>query len=345
MACYSPLVGVWYYDEDEGKRKIKVYPGYINCTDAITARSEDILELPCGHCIGCRKAQSLEWSNRLLLESLYHDTAYFITLTYCDEYRPYVYGTDLSTGEANVYMSNLEKKHAQAFIKRLRYYHPNDRIRYYLAGEYGDSTDKCHFHAILFGIHLKHELIPAGKSETGQEYFRSPDLEEAWKDVLDRRYNKMAEKQGLDPNLLGFCSCEPANYYTFKYVSAYVTKKLGARPNEEYELQGRTPPFSLSSRNPGIGYQYYEDHPESATEEKIILPGPDGAVTFPPPRYFRKKLREADPQLADDIAERNLKRCKEKMDSEMAKTDLLYLDYLKVKENSVLQRVKARDKI
>lgn len=345
MACYSPLVGVWQYNEEKGKRELKVYPGYVNCNDAILARKEDIIELPCGHCIGCRQAQSKEWSNRLFLESLYHDTCYFITLTYCDEYRPYVYGTDTSTGEANVFMSSLNKKHAQDFIKRLRYYHPDDRIRYYLAGEYGDATGLCHFHAIIFGLHLKYDLIPAGQSETGQKYYRSPDLEEAWKDPLDRRYNIKARELGLDPNLLGFTSCEPANYYTFKYVSNYVTKKLGVRPNEQYELEGRTPPFSLSSRKPGIGYQWYIDHPDSVFEDKIVLPGPDGALELGIPRYFRKKLREQDPDAADILMQRNLKKSSEMMEAEMSGTDVMYLDYLKIKENSKLSRNKIRDKI
>ena len=54
------------------------------------------------------------------MESLYHEHAYFITLTYCDEYLPVnPNGVNLLTGEVRE-VSTLNKKDLQNFLKRLR---------------------------------------------------------------------------------------------------------------------------------------------------------------------------------------------------------------------------------
>ena len=72
MSCYKPLRGI-VLGELDGKKKIKVVP-----YDSIEifrndGSKYDSFELPCGHCVGCRQDQAKEWSNRLLMESLYHD--------------------------------------------------------------------------------------------------------------------------------------------------------------------------------------------------------------------------------------------------------------------------------
>lgn len=345
MPCYNPLIGVDKGFREDGKRDIKIIPGYVYSSEGIKdPLGEHCFEIPCGHCIGCRTSQAKEWSNRLLLESLYHDTAYFVTLTYCDEYRPYVPGCNPETGEFK-FWSNLEKSDIQKFIKRLRYYHPEDKIRYFLAGEYGDKSENCHWHMILFGLHLNEELIYIGRSKKGFPYYRSPDIERSWKDVEGRKLNKMAADQNLDPDLLGYVSVEPANYRTFMYVSQYVQKKIGVRPNEKYEEEGRVPPFSLSSRNPGLGRQFLEDHPYVALQDKITVGTPDGAQVFPVPRYYRKWLRDVDPTKANEISDRNLKKSREVVDAKIAKQKKFYLQMLEDNEKTKLKKLKPRDKI
>ena len=42
----------------------------------------DIVQVPCGCCIGCRLDYSRQWANRCYLESLGSKDTYFITLTY-----------------------------------------------------------------------------------------------------------------------------------------------------------------------------------------------------------------------------------------------------------------------
>lgn len=343
MPCYHPLIAVDRGIKENGKRDYKILPGYVPAAEAFSRSSgEGVMEIPCGHCIGCRRDQSLEWSNRLLMESLYHDTAYFVTLTYCDEYRPHDFCVNLNSGEVE-YVSNLKKEDAQNFIKRLRYYHPDDNIVYYIAGEYGDKSGNAHYHAIIFGLHMYEEMIPCGRSQTGQQYYRSPDLEKVWIDTEDRKYNQTAADQLLDPNLLGFVSCEPANYYTFKYVTAYVTKKLGTDDTQGYD--GRQPCFSLSSKRPAIGYRYMKDHPGCEAADSIIIGTPDGKVEFPPPRYFKKYLRDKNPDLADKIAMRHLKKAKDIMDAKLKSKSMYYLDSLRDEENIQLRKSNERVKL
>lgn len=335
MPCYHPLHGFLRYDGVSGKSYMKVFPSDVTGVelDGSPVRGDPysykddpsietgFLEIPCGKCIGCRQDQSKEWANRLMMEMNYHDSAYFVTLTYDNDHVPIVF--DDETGEANGFMT-LNKRDVQLFMKLLRRNFPDDKIRYYLAGEYGDQTLRPHYHAIIFGLHLPN-LIPSGRSETGNQYYVSPDLQRIWKK--------------------GFVSCEPANYATCKYVSSYVTKKIGNKPNEVYENQGMVPPFSLSSRRPGIGYKYFEDHPEVIRYAKITLGTAEDSYTFNLPRYFRKKIRDLDPDRADEISRINAKKFEDKKEFILARTNKSWSDYLKEREEVHLERVKTRSKI
>ena len=48
----------------------------------------DAVVLPCGQCLECRCKHAQEWANRIMLEAQYHETSYFVTLTYDDDYVP-----------------------------------------------------------------------------------------------------------------------------------------------------------------------------------------------------------------------------------------------------------------
>ena len=332
MSCYHPLKGFVVGFTKDMKAKLRVLPYEVNFIDkygvpvtvGVSPGPEDTTEyyeLPCGHCIGCRQAQSKEWANRLMMEMQYHDSAYFCTLTYDNDHIHIAYDeeTGLATG-----LFTLCKRDVQLFIKLLRRHFPNDKIRYYLAGEYGDTTARPHYHAIIFGLHLN-DLVKCGRSETGNQYFTSESFGACW------------------PH--GFVSVEPANYATCKYVSSYVTKKLGIRPNEFYEDQGIVPPFSLCSRKPGIGFQYYADHPDLFEYDKIVLSTPTGSISFEPPRYFKKKYKEADLDKYQERADRKMAAAEDRKELILDNTHLSYLDYLQVLENNHNERVKSRNKI
>ena len=130
---------------------------------------DQLIQIPCGKCIGCRLEYSRQWANRCMLELQYHDSAYFVTLTYNEEHVP---RTGLH-GEMS-----LRKRDFQLFMKRLRKKYSDDRIRFYAAGEYGTTTQRPHYHAILFGLHL--DDLQVYKSKDSYKYFTSPGLQRVW---------------------------------------------------------------------------------------------------------------------------------------------------------------------
>lgn len=361
MSCCSPLIGLMYDNRSDGKKSLKVMSFEKGKDIPDTDERKKVL-LPCGHCIECRKEKSREWSNRLLMESKYHEDAYFITLTLCPEYAIIVPSYNPDTGEYRD-RETLYKKDLQDFFKRLRKEFKNDKFRYFAVGEYGPKTGKSHYHMILFVDWHKDEngnkvvgfddLKLAGVSECGQPRYDSAKLESLWtlSDARSERFgfphgrNESAKDSGKDPDLLGWCELSIANHSTMKYVAGYIQKKLGANPNDLYYMMNLVPPFSISSRKPGIGYQYFEDNPDVMKADKIYLSTPQGVVECMPPRYFRKKLSEFNRALYDEIGEKHMLAAKDRFDAVLSRTDLDEQGYRKVVERNSLQRRSMRDKI
>jgi hypothetical protein len=103
------------------------------------------LYVPCGKCIACRIARTREWTVRIMHEMSCHDNAVFATLTYDDDHLP----PDRS----------ISKDELQRFIKRLRKELGDRKIRYFACGEYGETTNRPHYHAIIFGLGLTEDTL------------------------------------------------------------------------------------------------------------------------------------------------------------------------------------------
>ena len=169
MPCYHPLLGYPAgVSRETGKMQYHIVPASDpRVTDPYW--KDQLIQIPCGKCIGCRLEYSRQWANRCMLELQYHDSAYFVTLTYNEEHVP---RTGLH-GEMS-----LRKRDFQLFMKRLRKKYSDDRIRFYAAGEYGTTTQRPHYHAILFGLHL--DDLQVYKSKDSFKYFTSPGLQRVW---------------------------------------------------------------------------------------------------------------------------------------------------------------------
>lgn len=329
MSCYKPLRGIVLGVVD-GKKRLKVVP-----YDSIEVRKPDGSEyesfpLPCGHCVGCRKDQAKEWSNRLLMESLYHEQNHFVTLTYDNDHAHWCDYINPRTGQffpkETKHQATLCKRDVQLFMKRFRKEFPDQQIRFYAAGEYGGHTFRPHYHLVLFGPSVPaSEFIPCGKSETGDTYFVWPQLAKIWE--------------------YGFHSIEPANEYTMKYVANYVTKKLGVHPNDYYLNQGLEPPFNLMSRKPGLGAQYLIDHPEIMDNDRIVIGTPRGSYEFAPPRYFKTGYKALFPDRYQKHVDLVTKASEDRIDALEKKTGLMYTDYLKVPETVAEAKLNRRDKV
>jgi hypothetical protein len=79
------------------------------------------------------------WSFRLMQEDRHSLSSYFITLTYDNKHIPI----------SNKGYMNLDKRDIQLFMKRLRK-NNKEKLKYYIAGEYGGKTNRPHYHMILF---------------------------------------------------------------------------------------------------------------------------------------------------------------------------------------------------
>ena len=105
--------------------------------------------VPCGKCPQCRQRRANAWIFRLLKEERIHKTALFVTLTYDSDHVPIT---------PKKFMT-LDKRDCQLFMKRLRKNTGRKTIKYYLCGEYGSTTFRPHYHAIMYDV--THEEIDA----------------------------------------------------------------------------------------------------------------------------------------------------------------------------------------
>lgn len=202
--------------------------------------------IPCGKCIACRIFITREWSIRLIHEYYFHQKSIFLTLSYSDKNLP----EDLS----------VSKREAILYIKRLRKSVEPEHIRYYISGEYGDQTNRPHYHAIIFGIGLEdHKLY---KSKTQGGWLSAGPAYEAWK------------KGWVYGGTVTDDSC--------MYVARYLQKKLYG---DLAKQDPRQQPFSLKSN--GIGRPWMEKHAE---EIKHYLKITHRGIEHSIPKYYVKKL-------------------------------------------------------
>lgn len=161
-----------------------------------------IVPFPCGQCLFCRVNRRRLWTHRIMLEAALHAHSSFWTLTYEDDQCP----RD----------GSLVPAHLSNFIKRVRYFAKEEGLpspRFYGVGEYGDLTERPHFHVALFGVDDS-SSIPV----------------RSWP--------------------FGFTHGAELNSHTAGYLAGYVTKKLD---KNNPSLGSRQPEFARMSLKPGIG--------------------------------------------------------------------------------------------
>ncbi len=264
--------------------------------------------VPCGKCASCHCDYSRDWSNRMILELQDHDEAMFLTLTYNDDHLP------LSPKG----FPTLDKRDIQLFLKRLRKYLGDKRIRYYLAGEYGSRTHRPHYHAIIYGIGVNtfDDIVFRGNNKLGHPFFTSPKLESIWGN--------------------GFVMFSSVTWRTCNYVARYVLKKQAERDDCDGVC---LPPFNLSSRNPGIGMSR-ADELLSSGQSVFAVDGNDGIHNIPIPRSAIKRLKELDLDKYAQLCYDRSRIALDKLKLEAMLTDLPYHDYLASKNERLLRKLR-----
>lgn len=164
----------------------------------------------CGQCGPCRISKRRLWTARQTLEALTHEHNSFLTLTYNDDHLP--------AG------GSLVPDHLRLWLYSLRQACRPHRFRYVAVGEYGDRSQRPHYHLSLFG--LSRTSVCDAKGHTFEE-------------LVDKTWGK------------GFTYTREFNRFTARYVAGYVTKKW---TNADHPaLEGRHPEFARYSNRPGIG--------------------------------------------------------------------------------------------
>lgn len=108
-----------------------------------------IFWIPCGKCVHCNINRQNEWVFRLEQENKNSKNSAFVTLTYNDENVPKTINKD--TGEV---INTLQYSDVQKFIKRLRKLQ-RAKLKHYTVGEYGDKTQRPHYHQIVFNTEIE----------------------------------------------------------------------------------------------------------------------------------------------------------------------------------------------
>jgi len=262
MPCYHPLKAFQCFD------KSIVFD---------QTRKHDIvrsLDLPCGQCVGCRLERSRQWAIRCMHEAQLHSQNSFITLTYDNTHLP-------SDG-------SLDHKDFQRFLKRLRKTLQNRglRVRYYMAGEYGELHARPHFHACIFGYDFPDKKLWQ-RTSAGSMLYRSAELEALWP--------------------FGHSTIGDVTFESAAYVARYIMKKQTGKDAESHykrinpetgEYLSLQPEYNKMSLKPGIGRDFYKKYTSDIyPQDYVILRG----KKVKPPKYYDKQYKLDQPYEYDEL--------------------------------------------
>lgn len=174
-----------------------------------------------------------------------------LTFTYDEEHVRLDPGTGLPT---------LRKLDWQNFMKDLR-----DKVgpglKYYMCGEYGEQTQRPHYHAIMFNLPL--------------HWLTTDKLEQVWKK--------------------GQTHVAPGNEITMRYVAKYLMKNTFNQPqelvNEETgELLPDTRELQFSLMSKGMGADFLTPQMEKFLKDNMTTRIKMQGKYWTLPRYYRDKV-------------------------------------------------------
>lgn len=191
--------------------------------------------VPCGKCCACLERKRQGWLLRAQYEMTNYRYAYFITLSYSDEFLPYEYFTikknkhpvnPVSTGEPVLCPYDL-----RLFFERFRIA-SKAKFAYFACGEYGSekNTHRPHFHICLFCdldwnttcqfVRLAWSYLRAETRFERYQRYKQSRLRGVHikRDSWDMR-NRVS---------IGRDQVRCLTYKRISYVSKYVTKQIGS---------------------------------------------------------------------------------------------------------------------
>lgn len=234
------------------------------------------VNLGCGQCLECR----MEYARNIAIRCCHEAQIMtekgrkncFVTFTYNDDNLPFV----KSLADEEIYIPTLYKPDLRNFWKRLR--KDGNSFRYFASGEYGGNFGRPHYHALLFG-YAPSDCYFSDVSESGYYIYDSEYLEYKWS-------HGNVYVQDMSFETAFYCAG-----YALKKLSGegeYFEKKFNVNSAEQY-YNGVQPEFSVSSRRPGLGYEWLEKYRSDVYPlDRMNING----LTLLPPRYYYNKQIE-----------------------------------------------------
>ncbi len=210
-----------------------------------------------------------------------HERNCFLTLTIDDAHMP----ADQS----------INPRHWQLFAKRLRTW--QGPFRYYHCGEYGERTERPHYHALIFGHDFEEDRVFHKQTRGGHNLYICEELDNLWK---------------LGHVYIGELTLQSAAYtarYTMKKLTddpdrtkkQYASRKYGERvcPQTGLIEYYRKPPYSTMSLKPGIGEPWFAEFGSDVFpgDQVVTANGQQSRV----PRYYDYLLERDNPQLLEEL--------------------------------------------
>lgn len=216
---------------------------------------------------------------RIMHESVLHPASWFATLTY----------------EKTPEYGSLDPHDFRKFIRRLRKKVGYGRMRYYACGEYGERSDRPHYHAVLFGpLFVDRQQT---ERRNGTAIYDSQLLRQAWGH--------------------GRTEISSLSYAAAAYVAGYVRKKVRVRDSPEHysrvdprtgEIVQLHQEFARMSTRPAIGRSWIEKYWRDVYPRDFVVV--DG-VERKPPRYYDKWMDTNQPAVMADVREQRYKDMQE----------------------------------
>lgn len=225
----------------------------------------------------------------MMLESLTAPASSFLTLTYDDSSLPLISSTGqpmsrgVKAGENTSSLPTLTPKDLQDWLKRFRKVIEPLRVRYYAVGEYGDQSQRPHYHVALFGYpSCQCHLFNRGKSVKDWRWCGVCSVpRDTW---------NAGDTSGLTYHA-------ELSLHSAQYVAGYVTKKMTGKDDER--LNGRHPEFARMSLRPGIGFAAVPQLARNVdrfnwfdAQGDVPVALRHGGKKMPLGRYMRRKLRK-----------------------------------------------------
>lgn len=333
--CNKPLIRAETYERYTNKKGTTSYKAEFITREEfdkfgdkyLNNRYRKITPVGCGQCVPCMLEYSRDKATQIMLEKNFgykncqpypDGTVWMLTATYDNEHLKTHKYARTDTGEIFEGVSlNLEDD--QKFMKLLRYYYPNMKMKRVVAGEYGSQSGRPHYHSIIYGLPLDQTQFKTWNvNKWGQRTWIYKDLNEIWGN--------------------GMVNIARVEWQNAAYVARYALKKAFKKDKAWYYAQGMLPEFIHWSN--GIGRNYFLKNIEKIYDtDTVPIVNNKGAIVKPPKSYDRM-LKEIDPELYEKVKYDRQKHTKSNELILRSQTDLTPEERRTIDEARMLQVMK-----